>query len=127
MSSRPSAPATTTMNADLPSALGGSHSTLLVLKCYSGGSLRECPCRNRPAPCAGRAARRKKEWDGEGREDPASRASGSVRALRVAHAPCRCPDRPEKRGQDRAQIGAQFREQIHVTIALAVALAINLA
>jgi hypothetical protein len=66
---------------------------------------------------------------GEGRERPGLPRIwvGTGPASRVAHAPCRCPDRPEKRGPDRAQIGAQFREQMQVTIALAVALAINLA
>ena len=65
----------------------------------------------------------------EGRERPGLPHIwvGTGPASRVAHAPCPCPDRPEKRGPDRAQIGAQFRGQMHVTIALAVALAINLA
>jgi len=67
--------------------------------------------------------------DGEGRERPGLPRIwvGTGPASRVAHAPCPCPDRPEKRGPDRAQIGGQVRERIHVTIALTVALAINLA
>jgi hypothetical protein len=69
-------------------------------------------------------------WEEErGRERPGLPRIwvGTGPASRVAHAPCRCPDRPEKRGPDRAQIGAQFREQMQVTIALAVALSIELA
>ena len=70
-----------------------------------------------------------KKEDREGRERPGLPRIwvGTGPASRVAHAPCPCPDRPEKRGPDRVQIGAQFREQIHITIALAVALAIDLA
>lgn len=66
---------------------------------------------------------------GEGRERPGLPRIwvGTSPASRVAHAPCPCPDRPEKRGPDRVQIGVQFHAQIEVTIALAVPLAINLA
>lgn len=51
---------------------------------------------------------------------------GTGPASRVAHAPCQCPDRPDKCGPDGVRIGAEFRAQIQVTIAPAVVLAINL-
>ena len=65
----------------------------------------------------------------EGRERPGLPRIwvGTGPASRVAHAPCQCPDRPDKRGPDRVQIRTRLRAQIQITIAPAVALAINLA
>ena len=65
---------------------------------------------------------------GEGRERPGLPRIwvGTGPASRVAHAPCQCPDRPDKRGPDRVQIRTQLRAQIQITIAPAVVLAIEL-
>ena len=66
---------------------------------------------------------------GEGRERPGLPRIwvGTGPASRVAHAPCQCPDRPDKRGPDRVQIRTRLRAQIQITIAPAVVLAIELA
>ena len=63
-----------------------------------------------------------------GVSDPASRASGSVRARRAGSLtpPCQCPDCPDKRGPDRVQIRTRLRAQIQITIAPAVVLVIEL-
>ena len=65
---------------------------------------------------------------GEGRERPGLPRIwvGTGPASRVAHAPCQCPDRPDKRGPDRVQIRTRLRAQIQITIAPAVVLAIEL-
>ena len=65
----------------------------------------------------------------EGRERPGLPRIwvGTGPASRVAHAPCQCPDRPDKRGPDRVQIRTRLRAQIQITIAPAVVLAIKLA
>ena len=54
--------------------------------------------------------------------DPASRDIWLVHgpASRVAHAPCRCPDRPDKRGPDRVQIRPGFVRRSEVTIVPAI-------
>ena len=52
---------------------------------------------------------------------------GSGPASRVAHAPCQCPDRPDKRGPDQVLIRTQLCAQIQVSIARAVVPAITLA
>jgi hypothetical protein len=64
----------------------------------------------------------------EGRERPGLPRIwvGTGPASRVAHAPCQCPDRPDKRGPDRVQIRTRLRAQIQITIAPAVVLAIEL-
>ena len=53
----------------------------------------------------------------EGRERPGLPRIWVVAgpASRVAHAPCRCPDRPDKRGPNCVEIGAEFRAQIELT------------
>jgi hypothetical protein len=59
----------------------------------------------------------------EGRERPGLPRIWVVAgpASRVAHAPCRCPDRPDKRGPNCVEIGAEFRAQIDVVIKVAIA------
>jgi hypothetical protein len=65
---------------------------------------------------------------GKGRERPGHPRIwvGTGPASRVAHAPCQCPDRPDKRGPDRVQIPSRLRAQIEITIAPAVVLVIEL-
>jgi hypothetical protein len=65
---------------------------------------------------------------GEGRERPGLPRIwvGTGPASRVAHAPCQCPDRPDKRGPDRVQIRTRLRAQIQITIAPVFVLVIEL-